>query len=349
MSFQRSVVLCVGTFFLQMIVAEAIVADEVAEVVRRSQMFEEARLAGDYVGARKLCFENATILNLSGRARRMLRDDLGFVATLMARTDREKLEPVRVVGRQVDLQGGTAVVTELLGADADVPIDRSIVPRRRTLIWARDGELWKILHVHTSAYSRWESAISAYEASDKTAPPKSGGVVFVGSSSIAGWTSLQQDFPEANVIGRGFGGSEVIDCVLNAHRIVTKYAPRRVVLYAGDNDIAKGKSAEKVFGDVKLFVETIHATLPDTSIGFIAIKPSLSRWQLWSTMKQANALVQSFAEQQDHVDYFDVATPMLGSDGKPNQELFVDDGLHMNPQGYAVWTKVLRPWMASLP
>ena len=320
-------------------------ADDAADVAALSRAFETARLSGDLNGGRDLISENATSYNLTGRARRSLLADLRVGARMLANSGATKLEPVRVVSQQVDVLGPTAVVTELIGADGAVPSGRAIVPRRRTLVWVKRGASWKLTHLHTSNYSLWERAITAFETADKEAPPKPGGVVFVGSSSIVGWRSLAEDFAEVATVRRGFGGSEVIDSLLYAHRIVTPYRPRKVAIYAGDNDIAKGKTARRVMHDVKQFVETIHAALPETTIGFIAIKPSLSRWRLWPIMKRANELVAAYADDQERVDYLDIATPMLGQDGMPQRGLFLRDGLHMNADGYAIWTKALQSWV----
>jgi lysophospholipase L1-like esterase len=180
-------------------------------------------------------------------------------------------------------------------------------------------------------------------------PPAPGGVVFIGSSSIVGWKTLKDDFAPMNVTGRGFGGSQVIDSVVYADRIVIPYRPRSVVLYAGDNDVAAGKTPEQVFSDFKKFVKKIHAALPEVRVYFICIKPSISRWHLWDKMKAANSLVAEFAKKNDLVEYLDIATPMIGQDGKPRPELFVEDGLHLNAAGYKVWTEVVRPRLELKP
>ena len=33
---------------------------------------------------------------------------------------------------------------------------------------------------------------------------------------------------------------------------------------------------------------------------------------------------------------------MLGPDGQPRPEIFLDDGLHMNAQGYTIWTNLVH-------
>ena len=149
------------------------------------------------------------------------------------------------------------------------------------------------------------------------------------------------------MINRGFGGSHTSDVNHFAERIVLKYAPRTIVFYAGDNDIADGKTPEQVAGDFEKFVEIIHAKLPNANIIYLPIKPSLARWQLWPKMQETNALVKNFTNGKSHLSYVDTATPMLGSDGKPRPEIFLDDGLHMNDQGYQIWSELLRDRLAS--
>jgi hypothetical protein len=103
--------------------------------------------------------------------------------------------------------------------------------------------------------ARWEKDIKAFEAADKTNPPPKNAILFIGSSSVRGWKTLAQDFPEHKVINRGFGGSHLNDSVHYFDRIVAPYKPRMIVVYAGSNDITFGKKPETVFADFKAFVE----------------------------------------------------------------------------------------------
>jgi len=188
---------------------------------------------------------------------------------------------------------------------------------------------------------RWEPQIRKFEESDRKDPPPKNGVVFVGSSSIVKWTTLREDFPGLPVIQRGFGGSELSDTLHFADRIVLPYRPRTVVVYAGDNDLAKNKPPEQVFSDYRALVAKIHRALPKTRIAYIAIKPSIARWKLIDRVRAANEMIRHEAAWDKRLLYLDVFTPMLGRDGLPRKELFVQDGLHLSPEGYAVWKKVV--------
>ena len=190
---------------------------------------------------------------------------------------------------------------------------------------------------------QWEPEIVAFEASDRINPPHPGGVVFVGSSSIRLWQTLQNDFPGVPVLNRGFGGSVLTDVLVFANRIVVPYKPRVVVLYAGDNDLAAGRTPEQVFADFKEFVAIVHRGLPSTRVAFIAIKPSILRESIIDKGRATNQLIRDYIATDPRLAYVDVFTPMLDSSGHPRRELFLEDGLHMNAKGYAIWRDLVAP------
>ncbi|MDI6447949.1 SGNH/GDSL hydrolase family protein [Anaerobaca lacustris] len=192
------------------------------------------------------------------------------------------------------------------------------------------------------AFAQWDSK-NAFPAEP---------VLFVGSSSIRMWRT-RQGFPDQPVINRGFGGSHISDVLHFADRIVLPYQPRVIVFYAGDNDVAGGKSAQRVRDDYRRFVDLVGARLPQTRLIFVTIKPSGQRWALWPEMARANDLVRDLCDKDDRLFFADLATPLLDSDGKPDDQLFLADRLHLSPQGYAVWNRALAPILnqalSSLP
>jgi lysophospholipase L1-like esterase len=200
-----------------------------------------------------------------------------------------------------------------------------------------------LVHAHRSVAdpARWESAIAAYEAADQDDPPRPGGIVFVGSSSIRLWTTLAGDFPDHNVINRGFGGSQLADSIAFLDRIVIPYRPSMIVLYAGANDINAGKPPQQVLADFRTLVEEVRERLPTVEIAFISIAGNPARWSQVDRVREANRLVAQFAQQTPGVRFIDVFTPMMGPDGLPKPDIFVDDRLHMNEKGYAIWREVV--------
>jgi lysophospholipase L1-like esterase len=191
--------------------------------------------------------------------------------------------------------------------------------------------------------NRWEKDIGTFEAQDRTNPPPKNAVLFIGSSSIRLWKTLAQDFPELKVINRGFGGSQIADSVSFVDRIVVPYRPARIVMYAGGNDINAGKTPEEVARDFKEFVAKVHAKLPETRIAYVSIAPNPARWAQVERVKRANELIREFTGTDKRLQFIDVFRHMLGEDGKPLPEIFVEDRLHMNEKGYAIWRRVVEP------
>lgn len=196
----------------------------------------------------------------------------------------------------------------------------------------------------TAEAPRWEKAIQAFEQQDAEHPPDKHEILFVGSSSIRFWKT-DDDFPQLDIINRGFGGSQTADVLQYVDRIVIPYEPRLIVLYVGDNDISYGKTPEQVFDVTKQLFARIHEALPDTHIVYIAIKPSLARWHLVGKMRAANSLIRDYAAEDGRIEFLDVDKPMLGPDGKPREELFVKDGLHLSREGYDLWDRLIRPYL----
>ncbi|HVU08408.1 MAG TPA: GDSL-type esterase/lipase family protein [Verrucomicrobiae bacterium] len=197
-------------------------------------------------------------------------------------------------------------------------------------------------------FAVWEKEISAFEAGDRTNPPPQNAILFIGSSTIRFWTTLNQDFPGLPIINRGFGGSEVVDSTHFTGRIIFPYSPKFIFFRAGGNDIAAGKAPEAVFQDFKDFVATVHARLPDTEIYFISWAPTIARWQNRDKEKTLNNLVKGYAGRTPHVKYIETSDLPLGTDGKPRAELFREDGLHFNAAGYKLLAQRVRPFLPKL-
>lgn len=191
--------------------------------------------------------------------------------------------------------------------------------------------------------TRFEEAIQAFEAEDRAMMPPEGAIVVTGSSSIRRWhPSLKQDLAPLTVIPRGFGGSTMQDLEYFLDRIVLKYKPRAVVIYEGDNDTAYGVPPEEIVGRLESIVDRIHAEVPEARVYVMSVKPSLARVDVWDKAQEANTLSQRFADSRDLVSYIDVANPFLQSNGQVMDDIFIDDGLHLNEKGTEIWASTIK-------
>lgn len=188
-----------------------------------------------------------------------------------------------------------------------------------------------------------QRAFASFEAEDREFMPPEGGVLFVGSSSIAFWPDLREEFETFPVvIQRGIAGSRMSDLARHADRLAVRYRPARIVVYAGENDIAAGVAPAAVLESFRLFVAGVSDALPGVAITWISIKPSPSRWSLEAGFRETNALLQTWVRTRGGVDYIDLHHRMLGPDGMPRRELYAHDQLHLSAAGYALWEEIIE-------
>jgi len=187
----------------------------------------------------------------------------------------------------------------------------------------------------------WENDFNTFDSLDKAYPPPKNPIVFTGSSSIRFWIDVAQDLQNEKIINRGFGGSEFSDLVENYDRVIKKYNPDKLFIYSGDNDIANGKSAIQTFGDFCTLYGMIKSSLPDTEIFVLSIKPSPSRWDFAEEMVKANSMIKVFCHSKTDISYIDVWNPMISEKDQPESDLFIGDSLHMNANGYKLWTEIV--------
>lgn len=194
--------------------------------------------------------------------------------------------------------------------------------------------------------NRFETEILAMALRDATNPPPSGPILFVGSSSIRMWKTLEDDFPGLPVVNNGFGGARMVDLLPAFDRVIAPYTPPVLILYCGENDIGKSRDPIETADDYVELIRRCRALRSDMRIAVIPMKPSIRRWALWYEMKLGNARIAEHCAAAG-VDVIDVVPPMLGPDGLPRPEIFVADKLHMNDAGYRIWTRLVADWLAG--
>jgi lysophospholipase L1-like esterase len=191
--------------------------------------------------------------------------------------------------------------------------------------------------------------IQAFKNQDKLNPPAAHSILFVGSSSFRKWTDVSSYFPGYPIINRGFGGSTFPDVILYTNDIIVPYHPKQVVIYCGDNDLASSDAitADSVFERFRVLFELIRTGLPGENIVYVSIKPSPSRARLKEKMEKANLLIQTYLSIQSNASFVDVYHKMLNPDGSIMTDIFLEDMLHMNAKGYAIWQKAIVPYLSK--
>ena len=194
------------------------------------------------------------------------------------------------------------------------------------------------------AQKQWEKDIKELESLDQTQVDAKDSILFIGSSSIRLWKSMAEDMSPWPTIRRGYGGAKFTDLVVFAERLVAKHDYRALAVFVA-NDITGGtedKSPEEVVALCKILVKLVRKTHSDKPIFFIAITPNSKRFHVWDKIHKANQLIQQYAESDPKIYFIDTEKYYIGEDGKPRDELFVEDKLHQNSAGYKQWAAIIK-------
>jgi lysophospholipase L1-like esterase len=202
-----------------------------------------------------------------------------------------------------------------------------------------------VLVVAIASFALLEAYATTRAAGPATQPPRPR-VLFIGSSSIERWKTLPEDFPEADVVVHGVGARRLGDIAAHAERDIVPHRPDKVFVYAGSIDLGD-RTPEQVRDDFAALCETVHRSLPGTTVYFIACKPSLSKWGRIDRDRALNGLVLEHARRTPGVGFVDVWTAMVGDGEKPPETYFVADRNHLSPAGYRLWADVVRPYVTG--
>lgn len=172
-------------------------------------------------------------------------------------------------------------------------------------------------------------------------------VIFTGSSSVRLWKNLQEQFPEVPIINTGFGGSTSADLEAQLFPLVLRFKPSKIFIYEGDNDISGGKTASEIMATIDKIVTRIQNELPEATINLISAKPSPSRWELKTSYTVLNDLIRQYCTGHKNVNFVNVWDIMLDKTGVPRSDIFIQDNLHMNEKGYALWKEIFTPFLVE--
>lgn len=191
--------------------------------------------------------------------------------------------------------------------------------------------------------------IQQFKKEDSVRKPPAKAILFTGSSSFRMWKGLQDSFPKHKVINRAFGGSSLPHVILYANDVILPYRPKQVIIYCGDNDLASSDTIQPahVLQRFQQLFTLVRSRYPKVHVAYVSIKPSPSRERLMPKMEEANRLIADFLENKRRTAFINVYHPMLLPNGKPDPSLFIKDNLHMNEKGYAIWKKVIEPYLKS--
>lgn len=189
--------------------------------------------------------------------------------------------------------------------------------------------------------------VQDFRVQDSLSFPEPNQILLIGSSSFTRWTDVQQYFPKHKILNRAFGGSTLPDLIRYRYDVLFPYEPKQILIYCGENDFASSDtvSVQTVVSRFQLLFELTRFRYRHTPIAYVSMKPSPSRVHLMPKYVEANNIIKKFLSTKKKTAFIDVYSKMLNPDGSPIAELFVEDRLHMNPKGYAIWKKAIEPYL----
>lgn len=190
----------------------------------------------------------------------------------------------------------------------------------------------------------WEE-VQSFKTADSLQFPSPNTILFIGSSSFTNWKDIQQYFPSYPVLNRAFGGSQLVDLIRYRYDVIFPYQPKQIIMYCGENDFAASDTVtvETVVERFITLFTLIRARYPKIPFAYVSMKPSPSREHLMDKFSEANTKIKSLLLKKKKTKFIDVYHSMLNSDGIPMEDIFIEDKLHMNAKGYAIWQKLIAP------
>ena len=203
-----------------------------------------------------------------------------------------------------------------------------------------------LINVNAQQPPFWDE-IQAFKKQDSLHMPLADQILFIGSSSFTMWKDVQNYFPGYPIINRGFGGSSLPDIILHANDIILPYQPKQIFIYCGENDLAASDTITplNVLNRFQQLFFLVRSWLPSVPVAYVSMKPSPSRQHLMPKMLETNRMIQKFLKKKRRTSFVDVYRKMLGPDGKPLKNIFLEDELHMNAMGYKIWQRAIEPYL----
>lgn len=193
--------------------------------------------------------------------------------------------------------------------------------------------------------TRFDDQIRTLEEKASTDSITDVDVVFFGSSSIRLWKGLEEMMSPLKVVNRGYGGATLRDIHYNYNSVIAHYKPKAFVVFC-DNDIAGNADdlcVGEVFDHYRVLFMRLEQDYPGIPVYFLSWKYSELRAGLRDKQKLVNSIMADFAEKSPQVTFVDVNSLLLNNDGSVNSSLFESDNLHINHDGYLLWTSLLKP------
>lgn len=212
--------------------------------------------------------------------------------------------------------------------------------------------LFSVLFLNCSPLKRYNKdtyawalpEIAEFERQNATIQYPKDAILFVGSSSIRLWETLEEDMAPYPVIQRGYGGAHLRDAVFFSESLFGKHDLKMIVGFIandikGDKDDAKPEQVRRLF---KIFIRQLRQRYPSLPVLWVAVTPTKSRWEQWKKIRRVNKKLNTYCQKNQALYFLDTQAEFLNEEGLPKTDLFITDQLHLNQKGYALWNSMIR-------
>ena len=217
---------------------------------------------------------------------------------------------------------------------------------------------------------RFESSIEKYEA----VPVQTGKILFYGHSlftrcsfiTIAGKGNplledevRMKDGSQA-IVNHGFGTSSADDLLYYYDRMVRPYKPRALVLATMGNDVGFGYNAKDIMEIQARIINWAQADFPGIRIYCFSAYPTLKSKNVCNVTTRIrgeyNQYLEDFCARTENCIYVPMEKQAffyeneedIGDYDKVREDIFAEDQVHLNPQGYAMFMDFVRELLDDL-
>lgn len=172
-----------------------------------------------------------------------------------------------------------------------------------------------------------------------------GAVVWMGDSLTeqAWWSFLTKEKP---LVNRGIGGDNTRGMLARLPEIL-EFAPRKIFLMAGVNDLSGNSPVEEVAANVRAMLEMVRERVPACEVylqSIITPNDEVLAYAYAKGKQQAvsrlNALYKALCDE-GLATWVDLR-PLLENERGEVKEAYTKDGIHLHPEAYVVWVEYLK-------
>lgn len=165
-------------------------------------------------------------------------------------------------------------------------------------------------------------------------------VVLAGSSIFQGWTHARDVAPGHRVVNCAVGGTTTEYWKDHLAEVMAAESPHAVLFYCGSNDLNQDIPEAVIVDNAVQCRAVVHRHSPTCLFAYFGIIKAPQKEGKWEFIDRLNATIRSALRPED---LYVETNAVFFLDGLPVSRLFVEDGLHLTEEAYALLSLYARP------